>query len=46
MWKVVVVLVTSATMELGPLMSGEYEADAILYIGHPGEKDSILYLTY
>lgn len=36
--KVVVVLVTSATMELGPLMSGEYEADAILYIGHPGEK--------
>lgn len=36
--KVVVVLITSATMELGPLMSGEYEADAILYVGHPGEK--------
>lgn len=36
--KVVVVLVTSAPMELSPLMEGELEADAILWIGHPGER--------
>ena len=36
--KVVVVLVTSAPMELGDLMSGELEADAILWVAHPGEK--------
>ena len=36
--KVVVVLVSSAPMEMGDLMSGELEADAILWVGHPGEK--------
>ncbi len=36
--KVVVVLATSAAMELGPIMSGELEADAILQVGHVGEK--------
>ena len=35
---VIVVLVTSAPMELGELMGGELEADAILWIGHPGER--------
>lgn len=35
---VIVVLVTSAPMELGDLMGGELEADAILWIGHPGER--------
>ena len=35
---VVVVLVCSAPMELGELMTGELEADAILWIGHPGER--------
>lgn len=35
---VVVVLVSSAPMEVTPLLSGELEADAILWIGHPGEK--------
>lgn len=39
--KVVIVLVTSATMELRPLMSGEYEADTILRISHPGETQKI-----
>ena len=28
-------------MELGPLMSGEYEADTILRISHPGETQKI-----
>ncbi len=36
--RVIVVLVTSAPMELAPLMGGELEADAILWIGHPGER--------
>lgn len=36
--KVVVILVTSAPMELGVLMDGELEADAILWVGHPGER--------
>lgn len=36
--QVVVILVSSAPMELAPLMSGELEADAILWIGHPGER--------
>lgn len=36
--QVVVVLVTSAPMELGVLMDGELEADAILWVGHPGER--------
>lgn len=36
--QVVVVLVTSAPMELAPLMEGELEADAILWVGHPGER--------
>lgn len=36
--RVVVVLVTSAPMELAQLMEGELEADAILWIGHPGER--------
>ena len=34
-------MVTSATMELRPLMSGEYEADTILHISHPGETQKI-----
>lgn len=34
-------MVTSATMELRPLMSGEYEADTILRISHPGETQKI-----
>lgn len=34
-------MVTSATMELGPLMSGEYEADTILHISHPGETQKV-----
>lgn len=33
---VVVVINSSNIMELGDLMSGEYEADAILWIGGPG----------
>ncbi len=36
--KVVVVLLTSATMELAPITSGELEVDAILWMGHPGER--------
>lgn len=36
--KVIVVLVCSAPMELGDLMTGDLEADAILWIGHPGER--------
>lgn len=36
--KVVVILVSSAAMELAPLMSGDLEADAILWVGHPGER--------
>lgn len=35
---VVIVLVSSAAMELTPLLSGELEADAILWVGHPGER--------
>ncbi|MCD8383111.1 MAG: glycoside hydrolase family 3 C-terminal domain-containing protein [Clostridiales bacterium] len=35
---VVVILVSSAVMELGDLMTGELEVDAILWVGHPGEK--------
>lgn len=35
---VVVVLVSSAPLELGGLMAGELEADAILWVGHPGER--------
>ena len=35
---VIVVLVSSAPMEVTPLLSGELEADAILWIGHPGEQ--------
>lgn len=35
---VIVVLVSSAPMELTPIQSGEYEADAILWVGHPGER--------
>ena len=34
--KVIVVLNCSTTMELGPLMSGEYEVDAILAVGSIG----------
>lgn len=34
---VIVVLASSATIELAPLMSGELEADAIVWVGHPGE---------
>lgn len=36
--KVVVVVLSSATMELAPLESGELEVDAILWMGHPGER--------
>nr|MCR4674966.1 glycoside hydrolase family 3 C-terminal domain-containing protein [Lachnospiraceae bacterium] len=36
--KVVVVLISSATLELTPITSGELEVDAILWMGHPGEK--------
>lgn len=35
---VIVVLVSSATLEVTPLLSGELEADAILWVGHPGER--------
>lgn len=35
---VIVVLVSSAPMELTPIMEGEYEADSILWVGHPGER--------
>lgn len=35
--KVIVVLVSSAAMELGDLMGGELEADAIVWVGHPDE---------
>lgn len=35
--RVVVVLVASQPMEVAPLMSGEYEADAIVWVGQPGE---------
>lgn len=35
---VVIVLVGSAPMEMSELMAGELEADAILWIGHPGER--------
>lgn len=35
---VVVILVSSAAMELSELMAGELEADAILWMGHPGEQ--------
>lgn len=35
---VVVVLVTSAPMELAPIQSGELEADGIVWMGHPGER--------
>lgn len=34
--KVIVVLNTVHTLNLAPLMSGEYEADAIVWIGGPG----------
>lgn len=36
--KVVVVLVGSAPMECGDLMSGDLAVDGILYYGHPGER--------
>ncbi len=36
--KVVVLLASSAVMEVTPLMSGELEVDAILQVGHLGEK--------
>ncbi|MBR2889952.1 MAG: glycoside hydrolase family 3 C-terminal domain-containing protein [Oscillospiraceae bacterium] len=36
--KVVVILACSAPMEIGKITSGEYEADAILQVGHVGEK--------
>lgn len=35
---VVVVLVSSAVLELSELMTGDLEADAILWMGHPGEQ--------
>ena len=36
--KVVVIFVSSAPMELAPLIVGELEADAILWYGHPGDR--------
>ncbi|HFI0641081.1 TPA: glycoside hydrolase family 3 C-terminal domain-containing protein [Streptococcus suis] len=36
--RVIVVLVSSAPMEVSPLQSGELEADALLWMGHPGER--------
>ncbi len=36
--KVIIVLVSSAPMELGDYMTGDLEADAILWMGHPGER--------
>ncbi|MCR5396076.1 MAG: glycoside hydrolase family 3 C-terminal domain-containing protein [Lachnospiraceae bacterium] len=36
--KVIVVLVSSNALELSPLMSGELEADAILWVGNPGSQ--------
>ena len=36
--KVVVVIASSAVMQIPELMGGEYEADAILHVGHVGEK--------
>ena len=36
--KTVVIFVSSAPMELSPLMEGELEADAVLWYGHPGER--------
>lgn len=38
--KVIVLINASTTMELGPLMSGEYEVDAILHIGSLGAAGS------
>ena len=35
---VVVILVASAAMELAPIMDGELEVNAILWVGHPGER--------
>lgn len=35
---VVVVIVSSAPMEVGDLMSGDLEADAIVHYGHPSER--------
>lgn len=35
---VVVLLISSNPIELAPLMSGEYEADAILWLGNPGAR--------
>lgn len=35
---VVVILVSSNAMELSPIMGGEYEADAILWVGNPGAR--------
>ncbi|WP_125707409.1 glycoside hydrolase family 3 C-terminal domain-containing protein [Lacticaseibacillus porcinae] len=36
--KVVAVIVSSNAMELTPLMQGEYEADAIVWMGNPGSQ--------
>lgn len=36
--KVVVVVISSAPLELSPILSGELEVDAILWAGHPGER--------
>lgn len=35
---VIVILVSSAPMEMSELMGGDLEADAILWMGHPGER--------
>ena len=35
---VVLIVNSAAPMELAPVMDGEYEVDAILWIAHPGER--------
>ncbi|MDO4852535.1 MAG: glycoside hydrolase family 3 N-terminal domain-containing protein, partial [Clostridia bacterium] len=35
---VALILVSSAPLELGPVVEGELECDAILWIGHPSER--------
>ena len=35
---VVLIVNSAAPMELQPVMSGEYECDAILWVAHPGER--------
>lgn len=36
--RVVLIIESSAAMELGEVMNGEYEVDAIVWVGHVGER--------